>query len=203
MRSSSSRFSGKRIRRSPAANQSDPPALNPAYTEALATEERQRLFDLADQFDLLLGDAQEEEEFQFWRSYLRDKTKLHGLHPNYLSSLELSEGLPRAAQLASALEFLAGLSGSSFQNQASSIAQRLPEEPFLVNFLPALENQTLQELFKSETVLPQGVTLQATASFVERLERFSGLVAEIIAAGKKFIKNGSSGNLRAMLDAWF
>ncbi|HZA24546.1 MAG TPA: hypothetical protein VFA32_18435, partial [Dehalococcoidia bacterium] len=38
--------------------------------EILAQEERQRLYDLADQFDLLRGDPQNEENFGFWRSYL-------------------------------------------------------------------------------------------------------------------------------------
>jgi len=94
-------------------------------TEALAAEEKQRLFDFADQFDLLLGDAQKEEQFQFWRGYLRDKVELHAIYQGYLSSLGLARvaglardagvprnvGLARAASLASAMDFLHSLGG--------------------------------------------------------------------------------------------
>ena len=138
----------------------------------LAEEERQRLFDLAEQFDLLLGGPQKEENFQFWRSYLRDKVELHRQHPDYLAALESS----RAADLAAALDFLTDLTGLSAQDQARLLEEELVSQPFLVNFFPALENPTLLELFRAAEQLPRGPigpTLQATASFVERLERFT------------------------------
>ena len=53
-----------------------------AAAPILAEEEKQRLTDLAEQFDLLLGDAQLEEDFQFWRGYLQDKVGSHRAHPN-------------------------------------------------------------------------------------------------------------------------
>jgi hypothetical protein len=146
-------------------------ALIAVRRDTLAQEERQRLFDLADQFDLLLGDSQKEEDFDFWRSYLRDKAGLHRSHPDYLASLELR----RAPALASALGFLATA------EQTARIGERLFSEPFLVNFLPALDNRVLLALFSSETPLPQGATLRATASFVERLDRFSRTVDSILA----------------------
>ena len=146
----------------------------------LAEEERQRLFDLADQFDLLLGDPQKEENFQFWRGYLRDKVELHRQHPDYLASLEL----PRAADLAAALDFLTGLTGLSSQDQARRLEERLASQPFLVNFFPALENPTLLQLFGAVEQLPRGPTFQATASFVERLERFAVDVERVLEAGR-------------------
>lgn len=148
--------------------------------ETLAQEEKQRLYDLADQFDLLLGEAQEEEKFEFWRNYLKDKVKLYSAHQDYLDSPQL----PRATDLAAALEFIAGLSGLSPKEQAQRLSDRLPNQPFLVNFLPALDNRALLELFAIGAPLPQGATLQATASFVERLERFSGEVGDVLAAGR-------------------
>ena len=163
--------------------------------EVIATEERQRLFDLADQFDLLLGDAQEEEQFQFWRGYLRDKVQLHDVHQGYLSSLES----PRASSLASALDFLGSLKGLSPKQQATQVGAALASQPFLVNFLPVLENRTLLLLFASETRLPEGETLQATASFVDRLERFSGLVAGVLESGRASAQQGAN-DLNRFLD---
>ena len=158
----------------------DMPNFVESRLATLVQEEKQRLFDLADQFDLLLGEAQEEEKFQFWRGYLRDKVDLNRLHEGYLASLEL----PRAASLASALEFLSSLSELSPEKKAQRLTDQLPLQPFLVNFLPALDNRTLLELFRMGVPLPEGATLQATASFVERLARFGGDVQEVLAAAR-------------------
>ena len=168
-------------------------------TEVLITEERQRLFDLADQFDLLLGDSQQEEQFQFWRGYLRDKVELHELHLSYLSSLDL----PRASSLALALDVLISLKGLPPEQQANQVIVRLADEPFLVNFLPVLENRTLLLLFASEATLPEGEILQATASFVDRLERFGGLVAEALDAGRADAKQGADELNRFLEDTDF
>ena len=154
----------------------------------LSQEERQRLFDLADQFDLLLGDPQKEENFQFWRGYLRDKVRLHRSYPDYLASLELS----RASSLDSALDFLVDLEGRPPKEKSRRIADRLPAEPFLVNFFPALSNRTLLELFAGATPIPGGATLQATASFVERLNSFSGVVDTVLAAGRDGPQQGAA-----------
>jgi hypothetical protein len=164
-------------------------ALIAARRDILAQEERQRLFDLVDQFDLLLGGSQKEEDFDFWRSYLRDKAGLHRSHPGYLASLALQRKGQRAPALApalaSALGFLASLERQANAEQAARIGERLASEPFLVNFLPALDNQVLLALFSSETPLPQGATLRATASFVERLDRFSRTVDSILASARE------------------
>lgn len=156
-------------------------ALIEARRDTLAQEERQRLYDLADQFDLLLGDSQKEEDFDFWRSYLRDKAGLHRSHPDYLASLELR----RALALASALGFLASPDSiGATAEQAAQIGERLASEPFLVNFLPALDNRVLLALLSGETPLPRGTMLRATASFVERLDRFSRTVDGILASSR-------------------
>ena len=156
-----------------------PDALLASAAETLAEEERQRLTDLAAQFDLLLGDAQLEEDFQFWRGYLRDKIVLFRSHPGHLESLELV----RAGELSDALLFLSGLEGSPEQ-KASELAGRLTGQPFLVNFLPAVDDHTLVDLFASEPQLPEGPTLQATASFVERLQKFATLVDGVLAESR-------------------
>ena len=108
----------------------------------LAEEERQRLTDLAEQFDLLLGDAQLEENFQFWRGYLQDKVGLHRAHPQHLGSLDL----PRAIEIAAALDFLINLDGRP-EGRASILKNQIEVQPFLANFLPAVDNRTLVALF--------------------------------------------------------
>ena len=138
-----------------------------AAAPKLAEEEQQRLSDLAEQFDLLLGDAQLEEDFQFWRGYLQDKVGLYRAHPQHLGSLDL----PRASEIAAALEFLTNLDGSP-EDRASILKNQIEAQPFLVNFLPAVDNRTLVALFADSPNLPEGPTLQATASFVERLQQF-------------------------------
>ena len=158
-----------------------------AQVMTLTEEEEQRLFDLADQFDLLLGEAQEVEKFQFWRGYLKDKVTLQRDHPGYLPST----GLANSLSLDSALGFLNTISDLPPQEQARLTGERLAEEPITVNFLPALDNRALLALFRSGVELPQGTTLQATASFVQRLERFNGLVDEVLAEGRTSPQRGA------------
>ena len=134
---------------------------------------------MAEQFDLLLGDTQLEENFQFWRGYLQDKVGLYRTHPQHLSSLDL----PRADEMAAALEFLTNLEGNP-EDRASVLKKQLRAQPFLVNFLPAVDNRTLVALFADSPNLPEGPTLQATASFVERLLRFGALADSVLDEGR-------------------
>ena len=173
------------------------PSLTPGTTpdEVLATaahifttEEQERLRDLVFQFDLLIGDPQKEENFDFWRNYLRDKVNLYKAHPSYLTILSH----PRARDLTSALKFLAETPSGTPKDQAQRLANQLTAEPILVNFLPAVGNQVLVELFSSGTPLPQGKTLQATASFVERLKVFGGKVDEVLENGRVNPTKGTS-----------
>ena len=165
-----------------------------AVRETLAGEERQRLSDFARNFDLLLGEAQLEENFQFWRAYLRDKVALFGEHPGHLGTV----GTARASELSDSLKSLASLEGSA-ADRAATLAVLMEERPLLVNFLPALEDHTLVRLFASAPDLPEGPTLQATASFVDRLKRFGGLVEEVMAEGRGSPESGARA-LRVFLD---
>ena len=171
----------------------DIPAYNPpvdflaAAAEVLSVEERQRLTDFADQFDLLIGDPQLEENFQFWRGYLRDKAALHRAYPEHLNSL----ALPRTSEISGALDFLAGLEGGA-ESQAEALREQTSIQPFLVNFLPAVDDSTLVELFVDGPTLPDAPTLQATASFVARLQRFGSLVDRIHAAGRRSLPEGAT-----------
>ena len=167
---------------------SPPDGMLASAADVLATEERERLRDLADQFDLLIGDPQNEENFDFWRNYLRDKVTLYKAHPSHLAILSHS----RAGDLASALKFLAEPPVGTPRDQAQRLADQLTAEPFLVNFLPAVDNRVLVELFSHGASLPQGKTLQATASFVERLNIFGDKVEELLEAGRVNLTEGAT-----------
>ena len=151
-----------------------------AASPVLESEERQRLTDLVEQFDTLLGDPQLDEDFRFWRGYLQDKLALHRSHPGHLSTL----GDPRATEIAKSLDFLASLDGAP-EAHAEAIGERIAIQPFLVNFLPAADDRTLVKLFASGINLPDAPTLQATASFVERLQRFGAIVEQVLTDGGK------------------
>ena len=163
-----------------------PKGLLTTASRTLDIEERQRLTDLAEQFDLLLGDAQLEENFQFWRGYLQDKLSLYHTHQTHLDSL----ALPRARDIADALKFLSTLHGNP-TSRALMLADRISTQPFLVNFLPAVDNPTLLKLFANDPDLPDAPTLQATASFVERLRRFSDEVDRVLVEGRESPERGS------------
>ena len=64
----------------------------------------------------------------------------------------------------------------------AELADRLAQEPFLVNFLPVVKNQVLLELYASGFALPGGQTLKAAASFVERLNIFGAKVDSVLQA---------------------
>lgn len=163
--------------------------------KVIETEEKQRLWDLVYQFDLLIGDPQNEEDFEFWRRYLRDKITLRQAHPAYLALLSNS----RAGQLDSAMRFIGTLSNDSPAEQAGRLADQLAAEPFLVNLLPAVDNRILVELFSSGAELPEGQTLQATASFVERLKVFGAKVDSVLEAGRTSPASGAA-ELKSFLD---
>ena len=157
-----------------------------AAAETLAGEERQRLADFAAQFDLLVGEAQLETDFQFWRRYLRDKVYLFRRHPGHLESL--GPGRPR--ELSGALAFMAGLEGGPAA-RAAMLTDGIAAQPLLVNFLPAADHLTLLELFAANPELPDAPTLQATASFAQRLQPFAAAVDRVLAAGRESPERGA------------
>ena len=157
--------------------------------DILAGEEKQRLYDLADQFDLLIGDPHREENFTFWRGYLRDKVRLHRKHPGYLESLDLR----RAGQLTEALDIAKALGSLPAGDRAEALGRNIAASPFLVSLLPAIDDRTLLDLFAGDPDLPEGATLRATASFVERLQRFEGVVRQVLTEGEDSPDQGAAG----------
>ena len=167
---------------------SSPSRLSPYVKEILLREDKQRLWDLADQFDLLVGAPELGEDFHFWRRYLREIVDLHKLNPEYLPSLDL----PQAAKIAKALDFLKNLEGVKPEQKASLVLQEFSAQPFLAHFLPTLDNRTLVEMFTSGAKLPEGATLKGTAGFVELLKNITLHVDKILELGRKNVEIGAA-----------
>ena len=165
--------------------------LQSGVEEILLGEETQRLRDFVASFDTLsayvVGTREDQEDFKFWRRYLRDKVGLHKQHPELVASLRL----PRSQQIASALEFLKDIEGMGADERAGLVIRELEALPFLVHFLPALDNRTLLELFTSDADLPEAATLKGTAAFVESLKRFARDIDRILEAGRRDISGGA------------
>ena len=63
------------------------------------------------------------------------------------------------------------------------LVQALLERPFTAHFLPALDNETLVELFTSVEGLPEEATGKGIRPFVEQVQRFAPTVADILTTG--------------------
>lgn len=171
-----------------------PVQLGPGVAEALGREERQRLWDFTDQFDLLLGEPDYRENFDFWRGYLRDMQRLHRLHAGYLDLLQT----PRARPIAEALDTLEDLEGQAPEDRARAIVRGSADQPFLTHFLPALDNKTLLAYFAAEAPLPGEATLKGTVAFVERLGRFGPEVDKVLDLGRRNVDLGADALTRIL-----
>ena len=163
-------------------------SLRKGIEEIVLQEEQQRLRDFVALFELLIGAPGQDERFKFWRSYLRDKIDLHRRHPGLAASLNL----PRSNSIGAALDFLSELEGRQADQKADLVIKELSNRPFLVHFLPALDDLALLKLFASDTRLPDGATLKGTAAFVESLKRFASHIGKILEAGEKDISLGAA-----------
>ena len=169
----------------------DPTGLEEGVGDILITEESRRLQDFVQVFDtvsaFVLGTPERKENFKFWRRYLRDKIALQRQHPELVASLNL----PRSEDIAVTLDFLKGISGKGADEKAALVIQELDSQPFLVNFLPALDDLTLLKIFTSGARLPEGTAIKGTAAFVESLERFIPHVEKILEEGRQEASRGA------------
>ena len=169
----------------------EPTGLGEGVGDILITEESRRLQDFVQVFDtvsaFVLGTPERKENFKFWRRYLRDKIALQRQHPGLVASLNL----PRSEDIAVALDFLKDISGKGADEKAALVIQGLDNQPFLVNFLPALDDLTLLKIFTSGARLPEGTPVKGTAAFVESLERFTPHVEKILEEGRQEAARGA------------
>ncbi len=156
-----------------------PSVVDATVRQILEGEERQRLWDFADQFDLVAQDAEKAEQFKFWRGYLREIQALFRVHRGLLEDSDL----PRSREIIEAFDLLHELAGEAPAAKAARLVQALRDRPFTAHFLPALDNETLVELFTSADGLPEETTGKGIRPFVEQVQRFAPTVADILTAG--------------------
>ena len=149
--------------------------------DIILREERQRLRDFALQFESFRIAPQKEEDFEGWRSYLRDMVELHGSHPAIVPSL----GHPAARELEATLDFLKGLESRTPGPRAYLAAQGMDELPLLEYLLPALDNRTLVVIFATGTDPPGRKALKGTVAFMQLLESFAPQVNSIVILGQR------------------
>ena len=154
--------------------------------EALKLEERQRLRDFVAQFDHLLGDP----EYQGGLSVLEALPEGQGGAAQAPLRSHYGLGLARSREAAAALHFLVALRKGDQDQRTEPVIGELDAQPFLVHFLPALENPTLTSLFTSDAVLPEGATLKGTAEFVDSLERFTPQINRVLDAARTDTASG-------------
>ncbi|MDA1347327.1 MAG: hypothetical protein O3A47_00415 [Chloroflexi bacterium] len=168
--------------------QTDSPTVTPLVADLLRSEERQRLQDFTEQFELLIGDPDNRENFDFWRGYLHDMRRLNGSHHGFLASL----GTSAADEIADTLAVVGALDGLEPAEQAGRVSQALEDQALAVHFLPVLENGTLLEYFAADPKFPDVPTLRGTVAFVERLARLAPVVESVIRAGGDDEQSGTA-----------
>ena len=108
--------------------------LDEEVRDILVGEERQRLIDFVEQFDLVLGDddslrdaAYVDRGFPFWRSYLREMFAIHKRHPGLVEEYE-SGGTEDS--IAVAFEALESAMGRGHGEAVEYLTKKLEEERF-------------------------------------------------------------------------
>ena len=163
--------------------------LDEEVRDILVGEERQRLIDFVEQFDLVLGDddslrdaAYVDRGFPFWRSYLREMFAIHKRHPGLVEEYE-SGGTEDS--IAVAFEALESAMGRGHGEAVEYLTEQLEEDSFLYNFLPVLDNRLLLAVLEPEEqdVAPHALP-KGAAAFVEELRHHIGDVEMILEAGE-------------------
>ena len=167
-------------------------ALDAHIVNAFQTEERQRLMDFAEQFDLVKGSssavydaADVNRGFSFWRGYLSDKKQLHKLYPDVLGNHPSAA----ARELGAAFDFYIRLDGAAPESQAKAVAERL-DEPAIREFAVLLNPRAIVELFSGGA--GSDVIDKAISERAEKLAEIARRVDEIVAAARASETEGAA-----------
>ena len=156
--------------------------------EVLKGEERQRLKDFAEQYDLIkrekfsLTDAASVDgDFKFWRALLREMLDLHRKYPTVLSEQAGDQGL----RIAGVLDAILEAKGLPYQEQVRRFRPRL-QEPLVADFLVLLNSRVLVELLpKAPQESPQEPVQGVIGQFTDKLRRFTLAVDAAVTTGKR------------------
>ncbi len=155
--------------------------------EVIEGEERQRLRDFADQFDLVLSNelglvdaANVDRSFQFWRGYLREMLGLHRRHPDVLPAAP-----GRGPELAAALDLFVEAEAIPEEERTAHFRGRL-RDPFLVNFAVLVPNRVMIDLFGGPSQeVPLDSVEGVVGSFARRLAEYARRIDRVLALGRE------------------
>ena len=172
---------------------SDVPRLPERIKVVLEREERQRLIDFADQFDLiksnefsLVDAANVDRSFQFWRDYLRDMLKLHKKHLQVLANAG-----GKGPQLKDALDMFLEAENKSLEQQIEYFKDRL-KDPDFMDFAVLLPSRVLIELFgRSSDDLAIQSAGDVVGKFSQKLAAYAKAVDMVLSTGREDLPKGS------------
>ena len=167
----------------------------------LEREERQRLVDFAQQFDLIVASefslvdaANVDRSFQFWRDYLREMLKLHKKHPRILGDTG-----ERGPLLEDALDAVLEGEKLPLDLQTAFFRDRLGDT-FFVNFAVLLPSQVLMELYGRSSDGPALRSVgDVVGQFSRKLARYAREVDALLSTGRTDLQKGA-GELEGFLN---
>ncbi|MCE2405714.1 MAG: hypothetical protein J4F43_11235 [Dehalococcoidia bacterium] len=175
--------------------------LPPDVVRVIEREERQRLGDFADQFDLVLSKelslvdaANVDRSFQFWRGYLRE---ILGLHRRYPEVLPSASG--RGPELAEALDLFIEAENIPEEDRTAYFREGMGD-PFLVNFAVLAPTRVMIDLFgRPSEDIPLSSVEGVVGSFARRLAEYARRIDRVLAAGRDAPAEGAA-RLEQLLD---
>lgn len=115
--------------------------VDPRFAQIIAREDRQRLVDFRQQFNLYFKPIDGQpvtSDFQFWRGYLRSMALLAQRYPDVLAGSD-----PRSVQIKKGMDFLTTVDDTPKDARPSLVLQSVSRNKSLLKFVPALDPWTL------------------------------------------------------------
>ena len=191
-------------------------SVPPDFVRVIESEERQRLRDFSEQFDLVLSNelslvdaANVDRSFQFWRGYLRQMQALHRRYPDVLASMP-----GRGPELAAALDLFIQAEEIAEEDRTAYFRDGL-RDPFLVNLAVLVPTRVMIDLFGGPSDAPFPSTLSpleragrgppspvegVVGRFARRLARYARSIDEVLATGRAVPADGAR-RLEELLDS--
>ena len=160
----------------------------PHIVGALGQEERQRLEDFVEQFDLAKENelsftdaASVDRGFQFWRGYLRGNFALYRRYPDVLENTGTANG----REIREALDAIAMGGELSREDQVDFYRTQLREKAFLMNFAVLLPSRVLVELFGDEASAEGEEPINAVVTrFSQKLKSYVAGIESALEGGE-------------------
>ncbi len=161
-------------------------SISPEIRAVLEAEERQRLIDFADQFQLIKTNHNEGSDFSFWNSYLYQMRDLHARYPSVLA-----EAGGDGEELATALDGYIEIEGLIPQDQIEWFDENR-DLLFASDFAVLLKPRTILGLFKDSDIgegaqAGLGFKARELAQIVEPIDEITRLAVDDAAAAVEML----------------